>query len=55
MPRPGEKHLVAEWELQGNGPEKLPSWFGKKAEHPEQCLSQQLNKVINRARIHYPP
>lgn len=52
MPR--DKRLVEEWDLFGTGRERLPETFGKKAKHPEQCVSMQFNRARTEAGIQYP-
>ena len=52
MPR--EKGLVEEWDLFGTGQERLPETFGKRAAHPEQCVSMQFNRARLEAEIKYP-
>ena len=52
MPR--DKRLVEEWDLFGTGRERLPKTFGKKAKHPEQCVSMQFNRARTEAGIQYP-
>ena len=52
MPR--DKRLVEEWDLFGTGRDRLPETFGKKAEHPEQCVSMEFNKARVEAGIKYP-
>ena len=53
MPRANQKHLVKEWDLFGKGQDRLPKWFGQRAEHPDQCLSLQLNKARLEAGVGY--
>ena len=52
MPR--DRKLVKEWDLFGTGQERLPETFGKKAAHPEQCVSMQFNRARLEAGIKYP-
>ena len=52
MPR--EKQLVEKWDLFGTGQERLPETFGKRAVHPEQCVSMEFNRVRLEAGIKYP-
>ena len=52
MPR--DRKLVKEWGLFGTGQERLPATFGKKAAHPEQCVSMQFNRARLEAGIKYP-
>ena len=54
MPRPGKKHLVEEWNLYGVGQDKLPEWFGKRAEYPQHCISTALNKTRLKVGVEYP-
>ncbi len=51
MPR--DKKLVEEWDLFGTGQERLPATFGKKAAHPEQCISMMFNRARLEAGIGY--
>ena len=51
MPR--DRKLVKEWDLFGAGQERLPATFGKKAAHPEQCVSMQFNRARLEAGIKY--
>ena len=52
MPR--DRKLVKEWGLFGTGQERLPATFGKKAAHPEQCISMMFNRARLEAGIQYP-
>ena len=52
MPR--DRKLVKEWGLFGTGQERLPATFGKKAAHPEQCVSMLFNRARLEAGIQYP-
>ena len=51
MPR--DRNLVKEWDLFGTGQERLPETFGKRAVHPEQCVSMQFNRARLEAGIEY--
>ncbi len=51
MPR--DRNLVKEWDLFGTGQERLPETFGKRAAHPEQCVSMQFNRARMEAGIKY--
>ena len=51
MPR--DRNLVKKWDLFGTGQERLPETFGKKAAHPEQCVSMQFNRARLEAGIKY--
>ena len=52
MPR--DRNLVKEWNLFGTGQERLPETFGKRATHPEQCVSMEFNRARLEAGIKYP-